>query len=100
QLTPIGLRREHNIFDGRVHASRPIITVVEDKDVPRARQSFGNPMRVVLSKQTLILRRSGAIDARVTPAIKHVAALAAPSASSSSCLFRRCAVVDDPNFAE
>src|SRR5207245_7153901 len=34
------------------------------------------------------------------PSDKARPALAAPSATSSSCLFRRCAVVDDPNFAE
>src|SRR5262245_66167456 len=68
--------------------------------MPGTRETFGNPMRIVLSVQALVCGGAGSIDPRISPAIQEVAALTAAPAGSARGFLGGRAVIDDPDFAE
>src|SRR4051794_29392697 len=80
--------------------ARPVWAIVEYQDVPRARQPFWNPMRVVLRVELPVRFRAGAVSPRVPPAVEEISAFAAAPALMAGRLGSRRAVVDDPELAE
>ena len=54
----------------------------------------------MLVKEALVFRRAGAIGLRIAPAIEQIASLSVMAAAMTGRFSRRCAVVDDPDFAE
>src|SRR5437868_5266073 len=81
-------------------AARPSGAVIEQQNVTCPRKALGDPVGVVLGEELLICFRAGAVDARITPAIKKIAAFAATAALVAGRLGGCRAMVDDPELAE
>ncbi len=92
--------RRNDLVYRRVSAVRPARAVVEDQDMSFARQTAGNPVRIVLGEELLIGDRPRPVDAGIAPAVEQVAAFAALAAGVTGRLGRRGAVVEDPDLAE
>ena len=99
-VPPLLVDREHNLIHGGVVAVRPTAAVVEDQEVPRARQAGRDPMGVVLGKKPLVRACAGPIRPWITPPIEKIAPLAAAPAAVARGFSRRRAVIDDPDFVE
>src|SRR5205807_1488286 len=97
-VVPVRGHRENDLVHRRVRASGPASAVVEHQHMSFAGESLGNPLRVVLKEEFLVLGASGAIGARVAPAIEKVAASSVAAALVPGGLGD--AVVDDPNLVE
>ena len=67
-------------------------------EIPRARQTVGNPPHVMLPERALVRLLSPPVSARVPPAIEQISAMPPAPAGVSRRLLGRRAVVDDPDL--
>src|SRR5262249_39992359 len=91
---------KNDFINGGIGAAGPAAAVIEDKHVSGAWQPCRNPMCVVLAEEPLIGVGARSVSFGVPPAVEEVAALAALAARMAGRFRLRCAVIDDPEFAE
>ena len=79
---------------------RTIRPVVEREDMTFTWHTSWNPVCIVLGEKPLISLLTGAVSARIPPAVEEIAPLAAAAAAVAGGLGGRGAVIDNPEFTE